>query len=301
MFQRLFELGQILPVVGPWECFNEGMPDNYDRGLAICFDVDGNYAGIKTRYGSADVVYRSGPPNGADFTPCSKLTVVPKTVSRIRRALKDLQETTELEEGQKNGSQMFLQYEQLIREIESDVEEQVGAAGIDKDHRGYLFLAAYEDDLIAPIYEWQAAKSWMVTKALQSFGRHKKQTILDEEKACSVCGEINHKVFGNFSVLACYNLDKAGTIPGGFSRTRSAQNFPVCYECAPLLAHAITYSNRKLRGSSSGQQYLILPFSSLPEHREVLRRELVEKPERFSLGASRDLLAQEKRDHGVFC
>ena len=107
MFQRLFELGQILPVVGPWECFNEGMPDNYDRGLAICFDVDGNYAGIKTRYGSADVVYRSGPPNGADFTPCSKLTVVPKTVSRIRRALKDLQETTELEEGQRMARKCF--------------------------------------------------------------------------------------------------------------------------------------------------------------------------------------------------
>jgi hypothetical protein len=72
MFQRLYELSKCLPPRESWERLNEGMPENYDRGLAICFDDQGRWTGIESYRGNDHVVYRSGPPNGTDLTPCCK-------------------------------------------------------------------------------------------------------------------------------------------------------------------------------------------------------------------------------------
>ncbi len=49
------------------------MPENYDRGQAICFDDQGRWTGIEPYQGNAHVVYRSGPPNGTDLTARRKL------------------------------------------------------------------------------------------------------------------------------------------------------------------------------------------------------------------------------------
>ena len=70
MFQRLHELSQCLSEQAAWERLNEGMPANYDRGLALCFGPNGEWCGVKTYMGNNAVVYRSVPPNGIDFTPC---------------------------------------------------------------------------------------------------------------------------------------------------------------------------------------------------------------------------------------
>lgn len=41
MFHRLHELARCLPQRAAWERLNEGLPDLYDRGLALCFAADG--------------------------------------------------------------------------------------------------------------------------------------------------------------------------------------------------------------------------------------------------------------------
>ena len=70
MFQRLLEFSRSLPPMDDWERLNEGMPQNYDRGIAICFDDQGEWR-LQDRQGNEGVVYRSGPPNGVDCTPCN--------------------------------------------------------------------------------------------------------------------------------------------------------------------------------------------------------------------------------------
>lgn len=54
MFQRLYELSQCLPQRADWERLNEGMPANYDRGLALCFGANGEWVGVKTYKGNAE-------------------------------------------------------------------------------------------------------------------------------------------------------------------------------------------------------------------------------------------------------
>ena len=75
VFQKLYELSQMLPSQEPWQMLNEGMPDNYDRGLAVCFDTNGKYVGIRTLNRSSGVLYRPGPSsNSGPFTPSVKIS-----------------------------------------------------------------------------------------------------------------------------------------------------------------------------------------------------------------------------------
>lgn len=46
MFHRLYELARCLPERAGWERLNEGMPDLYDRGLALCFIADSTWVGF---------------------------------------------------------------------------------------------------------------------------------------------------------------------------------------------------------------------------------------------------------------
>lgn len=46
MFHRLYELARCLPERTGWERLNEGMPDLYDCGLALCFTADGAWVGF---------------------------------------------------------------------------------------------------------------------------------------------------------------------------------------------------------------------------------------------------------------
>lgn len=52
-------------------------------------------------------------------------------------------------------------------------------------------------------------------------------------------------MYGNFSVVACYNLDKQGSIAGGFAEQGAHRNLPVCGDCALALAAASGFVGRQ--------------------------------------------------------
>ncbi len=141
MFQRLYELSQCLPPREPWERLNEGMPENYDRGLAICFDDRGQWTGVETYIGNNHVIYRSGPPNGTDFTPCCKRAK--DTPRRLGAAVRNLLSHTGLAVDKKAWLAASLAaYEANRDTIWEAVEGKSRGAGVDgKTHRGYVYWA----------------------------------------------------------------------------------------------------------------------------------------------------------------
>ena len=90
-------------------------------------------------------------------------------------------------------------------------------------------------------------------------GMVKNDSCIGEELHCSICCEIKPKVFGNFSELKTYNLDKRGMIAGGFSTEQTSRNFPVCPECAATLALGINSATTLLSYKMAGQDFLLLP------------------------------------------
>jgi hypothetical protein len=65
------------------------MPAEYNRQLALCFSEQGQWREIKTAIlnesNRDDIIYRSGPSNGTDLTPCCKLAT--DTANRLLKAV----------------------------------------------------------------------------------------------------------------------------------------------------------------------------------------------------------------------
>jgi CRISPR-associated protein Csh1 len=293
MFHRLYELSRSLPEREPWQRLNEGMPAQYDRGLAICFDRQGEWSSVKTVSGNQGVVYRSGPPNGTDLTSCCKLAS--NTPNRLLRAAKNLADCDGLVSEKRAwlGSSIA-SFERNKDDIWAEVQAKRGQAGVDdKEHRGYVYWA--QDPDIKPLYAWPEAKDFLVQQFLAPFakgGTRKGQ--------CSVCGRSNLTVYGNFSVLACYNLDKPGSIAGGFKPVQAHRNLPVCGDCTLALADAATFAETYLSSNMAGQSYMILPYANAPSVREELYHSLREHPDRYRLSKAHDLVGEELELMGEF-
>ncbi|WP_295584921.1 TM1802 family CRISPR-associated protein [uncultured Lamprocystis sp.] len=287
MFQRLFELSHCLAERPAWERLNEGMPANYDRGLALCFGAAGEWRGVKTFMGNQSVVYRSGPPNGTDFTPCCKLAG--NTANRLAAAVQTLADHGGLPAEKRQWLVDSLDcFNQAQATIWAEVEAGQQAAGIDgKDHRGYVYWA---DDQMAPVYAWPETQAMLVERALTAFADKGGERA---KGCCAVCGQTPVTVYGNYAVLACYNLNNPGSIAGGFRAGTAHRNFPVCGDCALSIAETFTFAECNLSSSMAGQSYLILPYSNHPEVRDELRARLSQRPDRYQLGKARDLLADE--------
>ncbi len=287
MFQRLYELSQCLPERAAWQRLNEGMPTNYDRGLALCFGPGGEWRGVQTYNGNEAVVYRSGPPNGVDFTPCCKLAG--NTSHRLAATTRALIDFNSLAKNQRQWlADSVATFQAMQALIWAEVEVGRKAAGIDdKDHRGYVYWA---DADMNPVYAWPETKAFMVAQALQAFAE---KGGMREKGSCAVCGKTGVKVYGNYAVLACYNLNNPGSIAGGFQAHRAHRNFPVCGDCALSIAETFTFAEEHLKSSMAGKSYLILPYSNAPEVREELKHCLSQRPDHYQLGKARDLVAEE--------
>jgi CRISPR-associated protein Csh1 len=264
------------------------MPAKYDRGLALCFGPNGEWRGVRTFMGNQAVVYRSGPPNGTDFTPCCKLAG--NTANRLANSVKELANFSGLPDDRRHWLTASLDcFNSDQARIWAEVEENRKEAGVDdKEHRGYVYWA---DEQMASVYAWPETRASMVERALEAFaGKGGERT----NGSCAVCGCTDSKVYGNYAVLACYNLNNPGSIAGGFQAGKAHRNFPVCGDCALSIAETFTFAEAYLSSSMAGQAYLILPYSNNPEVREELKHRFSLRPERYQLGKQKDLLADER-------
>jgi CRISPR-associated protein Csh1 len=286
MFNRLSELGRTLPIRQAWERINEGMPDTYDRGIALCFDERGDFRGVKSVQGNSGVVYRSGPPNGTDLTPCCKLAGM--TRKRLLSAAKELADYDALAPEKKSWLDATIRtYEGDVNAIWSVVLAKKLEVGVDdKTHRAYVYWSGSSPT--EPVFAWPESKGFMERKFLETFAQGGERSGV-----CAVCGAGKDVVVGNYSVLACYNLDKPGSIAGGFEPRQAHRNFPVCRDCVFTIAEAFAFVQGNLTSSMAHQAYMILPYATSDEARGAVQEVLRDRPQRFQLGKARDIVAEE--------
>lgn len=299
MFQRLYELGQLLPKKEPWEMLNEGMPEQYDRGLAICFDPNGGYVGIRSYRGNRNVFYRPGPSNNsAPLIPCAKLSgkMEKKLAFLFQSAESVLEKKKTLDKDWASCLNNIPWQDKALRmTVLSEIDEKAKSCGIGEKlesgmtRSGYMFPARFSNNKIEPLFRLKAAQELMVEKILAVWSNQSQH-----EGTCSICGNGPREVFGNFSRLKCYSLDKPGSIVGGFHGAAASKNFPVCQACAFSLTATIKFVEQNLSGNMAGEDYMILPSSSLPEIRDYLKDELTERPQRFSISRRADLLVAKE-------
>ncbi len=292
MFQRLKELSELLDSGGErWERLNEGMPPNYTVGLAVCFDEAGRFTGVRHWSRHHEVVYRSGPSGGSDFTACSKFGGdAAKTLKRLGKAAKGT-----LARAPEERSEWWRAVAGALKEPDPAIGDAtiqaLASAQTDLDHRPYLFLAVQRGMAIDPAFSWPESKLNVDQSYIDSIGKSRRET-----GHCQICGQGYRPVYGNFSVLKCYVLDKPGAIAGGFDESRAVSNFPVCADCAVSISQAITYVQGHLRSGTAGLSYYVLPSTSSGELRRFLRKKAEDGRYQLSLAPGRDPLDYEERD-----
>ncbi|MDM8557481.1 TM1802 family CRISPR-associated protein [Candidatus Parabeggiatoa sp. HSG14] len=286
MFQRLYDLSFSLSSDKAfWQRINEGMPPEYNIGFILHFSKKGEWLGVKTTHKYSDVVYRSGTSNGTDYTPCCKLAS--NTANRLVKTVTALANYVELPNDKKQWLDASIQtFENKKNEIWQAVKDEVASSGIDgKTKRGFIYWMIDSK----PVYQWQEAKAFLEQQFLIPFAKGGTR-----QGSCSVCGQQKQKVYGNYAVLACYNLDKRGSIAGGFLETQAHRNFPVCESCTFAIAETVTFVENHLTSNMVGQSYMILPYASTLEIREELYESIRRNPQRFKLNKkTHDLVSEE--------
>ena len=263
MFTKLLELNRIVEGKAPrtkLERLNQGLPEAYRHGIAICFDrVTGAYSGLRLVQGSSGVVYMAASgANGFSATAVQPFTDDPrKTLDKIKRCVNVLAEcTVEIQDELKRLAASFAD-----AQIDVDVIDKIAEIKPDVENRTYLFAAFVNGEKIEPLYAEQEVQKYMNSKAFDDYGSTpgKSNDSVQNDRVCYVCGEAGRRVYGNFSRLKSYNLDKPGMITGGFGMSQTLKNFPVCDECITAISSAYDYAKRKLSFNFCGESYLLLP------------------------------------------
>ena len=278
MFTKLIELNQIIEGGKPRsivERLNQGLPDAYKHGIAICFDLNsGRYVGLKLIEGCQDIVYmKASGSNGFAATALQPLTEKPaSTINKLKRAvdalcISDISIKKEVENISKNFDE-----KKIFEEIQVKLQDIPQS----KDERIYLFVASFDEDKILPLYMKREVQELMVRNALdEQYGKVGNLICVENDRACYLCGKTGQKVYGNFSRLKCYNLDKRGVITGGFLYSQSQKNFPACKECITAVSSGYEFAKKNLMFSMCGERYILLP--SLQTKDEELSAFILEK------------------------
>jgi CRISPR-associated protein Csh1 len=263
MFTKLMNLNKLIESNHPktiLERLNQGLPSSYIHGIAICFSPEtGQYLGLRTVEGSENVVYREASgSNGYAVTAVQCLSGKSySTVAKLKRAVADLAQNLP----QVEPSLELINKNYIEETITAELEEKIKELNISVDSRGYLFVAFYKENKIIPLYEFPDIQNRMIQKTLtEQYGKAKEYSAISDDKTCSICGTTGRKVYGNFSLLKCYNLDKPGMITGGFSYDETpVRNFPVCEECLTAVSSAKNYVEKYLSFNLCGNSYWLIP------------------------------------------
>jgi len=261
MFTKLLELNKIIEGKTPktkLERLNQGLPEVYRHGIAICFDrATGAYSDPRLIQGSNGVVYmEASGANGFSPTAVQKLTDPRKTLNKIKRCVDELVENvTDIREEMKRLSSAFDE-----ERVVADLSGKIAEINPNLENRAYIFAAFIRDGKIEPLYAEPEVQAYMTEKAFDDYGTADKGSdIVQDERVCYVCGEAGRRVYGNFSRLKSYNLDKPGMIVGGFGKRQTLKNFPVCEECISSVSAAYDYARQRLTFNFCGERYLLLP------------------------------------------
>jgi CRISPR-associated protein Csh1 len=300
VFQLLRDLGERIQArdgLTELDQLAEDIGEGYKVGLAICFDQDGSFRGVRLTKGQEGILYRFGNPRGNDYTLVSKTSATTENVvPRLRRNAEKI-----LDWGDEDDD--TIQQLRACRETAEEVEDEIVDAVLEAypedastDKRVFAYWAIEDDEGIHPFCGTQTVEEFLAYAVLDSYADRSAADVRmhEEDAVCSVCGSENVAVYGNFSDIACYNVDKQGFITGGFGYGQTTNNFPVCRSCILAVRSGKEYVEENLDFYMAGINYWLLPDAQDEAvYGELL--EAIKKGNRHSLGQEAESLVADER------
>lgn len=301
MFTLLRDLGAHLSeaeATSELDQLSEPLGENYVYGLAICFDRDGEFQGVRLTEGQGEIIYKRGSTRGNDYTLVSRTSA--KTENVVPRLKRNASKIIEWGNEEDETIALIDRCHTTVEEREAEVIEAVldrypDDAGTDK--RVFAYWSLVENGDIRPLCQKQMIKDFLAHAVFESYAERSSANVrmLDDNGTCSLCADSDVTVYGNFSDIACYNIDKPGFITGGFAYAQTTQNFPVCRSCILAVRGGKEFVEEHLDFFMAGLNYWLLPDAHDPKVYRVLLESIKDR-HRQTLGEDARSIVADERD-----
>jgi len=257
------------------------LDDAYDQGknkhlLSIIFSQENSSSAdwqFKTvEYRQLDqtyrkkILYKYGSPNGTDFTPTAKITELeaktfPNKILNWFNQNKNNALLNQEEQQLLNSLQSVLEQQQAI--ILTQIKEKIAEIN---DPAGQVLTIALQagSGELNFIGHYELFRKFLTEQAVLNFKYSKTNNAysFSQDQLCSVCNIQQSEVFGFFTDLKFYTVDKAGMITSGFQHEDAWKNYPVCLNCALNVRNGYDYLKQYFNFNFYGLHYLFIPKSS---------------------------------------
>jgi len=206
------------------------------------------------------ILYKAGKgKNAPDTTPTSKVTEIEKTFNKkIKKWFQQNKKTVFLDANEKK----FIQAIDSELEQKSDLIVLKLKEKMENLDKGSVISISFREDnnqkllsdypLFSKFINVISAEDYKYSKTLKTFS-------VGGDELCAICKQKQPEVFGYFTSLKFYNVDKPGMVTGGFDQSKSWKNYPICLNCALDVEMGIKVLDEKLTFNFYGLRYYLIP------------------------------------------
>lgn len=277
MYESLKLLGKLKSSGDKFSQITEKMPKHYTYGIAVCFRDDGSFAGIKQKKNDGDFAFVKAASRANSLPlPITMFSgKIENTINRLKNTIKKFSEANEDNGLRQAYRNIYESWEENDERLKSEIIRTYDSLKERKEENIFLYLS-YDDDGLTSMMENDSLKNQFKNNYLRErYGIYDKIQCFKENGYCSVCGYNNIPVFGNFSLIKCYNLDKESVIAGGFLIQQAVNNFPVCSDCILDISDGFKFAKNELTSHMAGLNYMALPKALTGD--EQLNQELIDE------------------------
>ncbi len=210
-------------------------------------------------------LFRAGPSNGPNPTPCAKITDVDKTFGNKIQKWFEKKINVAIEE-----SNFLNSIRKILSENKNNIIKAIQTYIKDVDRKVSKLLSIK----IKQNNEWNYIGDFEVfRKSLKEIETQKTAGISANNKDCSVCGERKPLVSGDSGIFKFYTIDKPGFITGGFNENLAWRNYPICPECKLELEEGRKFVEKNLTYGFYGLRYFLIPkllLGSISANSEII-------------------------------
>ena len=216
------------------------------------------------------LLYKRGSPRGTDKTPTCKIA---KSVSgtfsqKIVAWFSDNQNKSFLSESQKEFIQsIYKEIKSKSKIILTDLNDKIESI----ENGGVVLSVVFRDgDDQRYIGDFEYFTKFLTEESAldYKYSKASKNYSFGENQLCAICKQKQPEVYGYFTSLKFYNVDKPGMVTGGFDPSKSWKNYPICLNCALDVEMGIKVLDEKLLFNFYGLRYYLIPKTTTENARD---------------------------------
>jgi CRISPR-associated protein Csh1 len=274
VINAIAELGQYMRQENHMDFLDLMLDDAFDNGknkhlFVVVFDENLRFQEVQYKEFDStykkNILYKRGSSSGTDYTPTSKITKIETTFDKkFFKWFEQNKDSRLLQDNERNVlNKIFFSLMSCRDEIIKEIEDQINLI-TDKSGKVLTLGFIKDTDDISLVGSKNIFKRILLDKAQEDLKYSKTHKVhsYSENKTCSICNKKKDEVFGFFTDLKFYNVDKDGMVTGGFQRSAAWKNYPVCLDCVLDVRNGYSMLQKHFDFRFYGLKYYFIPIIS---------------------------------------